>query len=83
MILFYQETLEYYFEEENNGETVKSEVFRAEYQPSDKRYQSTFEHLNEMIRLYESKEDHGEQLADLIESYVKKEYIIQHYFRVL
>ena len=83
VILFYQETLEYYFEEEINGEKVQSEVFRAEYQPEEIKYQSTFEQLNEMIRLYETKEDNGDHLADLIESYVKKEYIIQHYFRVL
>jgi len=83
VILFYQETLEYYFEEDVNGETVKSEVFRAEFKPEEMKYQSTFEQLNEMIRLYENKEEQGDELADLIESCVKKEFIIQHYFRVL
>ena len=82
-VLFYNETLEYYFTEEAEGEETKSEVMKVSYEPPVTKYNSTFEQLNEMLALYQEKDAGGEELASLIERYVKKEYMIQNYFKTI
>lgn len=82
-VLFYNETLEYYFTEEVNGEERSSEVKQIRYEASGRRYHSTFEQLNDMLELFQQKDSSQEELAEMIERYVKKEYIIQHYFKAI
>ena len=82
-VLFYNETLEYYFTEEAEGEETKSEVMKVSYELPVTKYNSTFEQLNEMLALYQEKDAGGEELASLIERYVKKEYMIQNYFKTI
>lgn len=82
-VLFYHETLEYYFSEEVEGQERTSEIARVHYEPPTRKYNSTFEQLNDMLKLFQEKDANGEELAELIERYVKKDYMIQHYFRVI
>lgn len=82
-VLFYHETLEYYYTEEVDGVETKTEVMKVSYEPSGVNYNSTFEQLNEMLALYQKKDADGEELARMIERYVKKNYMIQHYFKTI
>lgn len=82
-VLFYHEVLEYYFTEEIDGKEVSSEVLRTHYEPAKKNYHSTFEELNSMLERFQQKDSDDEELAKLIENYVKKDYIVQHYFRAI
>ena len=82
-VLFLNETLEYFVTKESDGIEMKTEVQKVYYKPSQKKYNSTFEQLNEMLALYEEVDSSSEELADLIERYVKKDYMIQHYFKTI
>ena len=81
-VLFFNEELEYYFEEESEEGTEKTEIQKVHYEKTNRSYHSSFEQLNEMLTLFEQKENQ-EELAKLIEQYVKTDYMIKHYFKTI
>lgn len=82
-VLFYNEVIEYYFTEEIDGEIKTSETKRMEYAAPLMKYNSDYEKLNEMLELFQKKDGGCDELSKMIEHYVKKDYMVQHYFKMI
>lgn len=82
-VLFYNEIFEYYFTEEVDGEVKTSAIKRTEYAPPLVKYNSQFEQLNDMLELFQKRDGGCDELAEMIERYVKKDYMVQHYFKMI
>ncbi|MHB8129547.1 MAG: DUF5717 family protein [Mobilitalea sp.] len=79
-VLFYHESLQYYITEEITDEVSVSESFQTRYDcetPEDE--ESKFNQINLMLMALEVKDENT--LLDMMENYIKKEYMITACFQ--
>lgn len=79
-ILFYLETIQYYFAEESETESYTTDTYEMKYDnlPSHKG-ESNYQQLNQMLLAMETRDNNN--LERLIENYVKKELMIAACFK--
>lgn len=82
-VVFCNETLEYYITDVYGSEESKTDVMYATYESMGSNHPSRFEELNDMLQLYQEGNASEETLMKRLDQHVKKEFIIQQYFKTL
>ena len=81
-ILFYNEELEYYITEEYAGEVTRSEKYYLTFEgENDLKEESKYDRINMMLVAMDVQDERA--LLEMMEAYVKSEYIIEECFKPL
>lgn len=80
-VLFYNETLQYYITEESDGSENITESIHVKMEKEYEEDDHFYSQMNLMLMAYELQDE--ETLSQLMENYVKTEYIVNHYFKGL